>query len=402
MTIRPLAEKATWWLSVLLPWATFGYGIRLSVGPVPTTMLELALLGLFAAFTFARGWRGWREAWGALPSRWLLVVWIVIGFVAALYSPLLLKGLGAWRAFILEPVLALMVVNIVLTTKQDRDHVRKSLWTAALFVSAWTLIEFATGWGIPYPWNGAITEGRRATGPYGFPNAVALFVAPIAAYAGARALVYRERLAGVVAVIGFAAILAARSDGGALAVLGAWGAVLLALAWGRWVVGGVSVAVAGLLGVFPAVRLALWRELTFQGWSGKVRLIMWGETWQMLKANWFLGAGMAGYPLVFDAFHKKRFIEIFQYPHQLVYNAWSEVGIIGLMLFLGLLFTWAMRAWRSSHVWRYRVVGLAPLIAIVIHGLVDVPYWKNDLAIIFFLLWWLAGEKGERFYNGAR
>ncbi len=95
MTIRPLAEKATRWLCVLLPWATFGYGIRFLVGPVPTTMLELMLFGLFAAFTFARGWRGWREAWGALPSHWLLVAWIMIGFVAALYSPLLLKGLGA-------------------------------------------------------------------------------------------------------------------------------------------------------------------------------------------------------------------------------------------------------------------------------------------------------------------
>lgn len=392
MTIRPLAEKATWWLAVLLPWATFGYGIRFSLGPVPTTMLELALLGLFAAFTLARGWRGWREAWDALPSRWLLLAWIMMGFVAALYSPLLLKGLGAWRAFILEPVLALMAVNVVLTTKQDRDHARKSLWTAALFVSVWALIEFATGWGIPYPWNVAITEGRRATGPYGFPNAVALFVAPIIAYAGAWAMMQRDRLALAASVLGFAGMVVVRSDGGMLAVLVAWGMALFAFVWGRWVVGAGTVAVSFLLALLPTLREVIWKELTFQGWSGKVRLIMWGETWEMLKANWFLGAGMAGYPVVFDAFHKKRFIEIFQYPHQLVYNAWSEVGIVGLVLFLGLLLTWALRAWRSSNAWSYRVIGLAPLIAIVIHGLVDVPYWKNDLAVIFFLLWWMAGE----------
>ncbi len=396
MTIRLLAEKATRWLCILLPWATFGYGVRLAIGPLPTTGLELVLFGVFGLFTLARGWAGWQDAWRALPSRWLLVAWIMVGFVAALYSPAMIKGLGLWRAFLLEPVLALAIVNVVLTTKQDRDQLRMSLWTSVVFVSVWALIEFVTGWGIQQPWNVSIAEGRRATGPYGFPNAVALFAAPIVAYAGAWAMKERDRLALALAVLGFAGMVAVRSDGGMLAALVAWGMALLAFAWGRWVVGAGTVAIGSLLALLPALREVVWKELTFQGWSGKVRLIMWGETWEMLKANWVLGAGMAGYPLVFDAFHKKRFIEIFQYPHQLVYNAWSEVGIIGLVLFLGLLLTWALRAYRSSTDWRHRVIGLAPLVAVIVHGLVDVPYWKNDLAVIFFLLWWLAGERKTR------
>lgn len=393
MTIRPWAEKTTRWLAILLPWATFGYGLRLSITGLPTTMLEMALLVLFATFTIARGARGWRTAWNEVPSRWLMVAWITIGFIAALYSPVMMKGFGLWRAYILEPVLALAIVNVVLTTKQDRDQLRTSLWTSALFVSVWALIEFVTGKGIPYPWNVSIADGRRATGPYGFPNAVALFLAPIVAYGGAWALAHRDRVAMIVSLLGFAAIVAARSDGGMLAVLAAWGLSLLAYTWGRWLVGAGAVVVGALLAAMPVLRTAIWKELTFQGWSGKVRLIMWGETWQMLKAHWFLGAGLAGYPVVFDAFHKKRFIEIFQYPHQLVYNAWSEVGIIGLVLFLGLLLAWALRAYRSSKDWRYRVIGLAPLVAVTVHGLVDVPYWKNDLAVIFFLLWWFSGEE---------
>ncbi len=177
MTIRPSAEKATRWLAVLVPWATFGYGLRFSLGGLPTTALELVLLLLFTLYSLAYGWAGWRNAWVRLPSRWLLVAWITIGCIAALYSPVMMKGLGLWRAFVLEPVLVLMIVNAVLTTKQDRDQLRMSLWTSVLFVSVWALMEFVTGWGIPHPWNVAITEGRRATGPYGFPNAVALFTA---------------------------------------------------------------------------------------------------------------------------------------------------------------------------------------------------------------------------------
>ncbi|MBP9747896.1 hypothetical protein KBD13_03120, partial [Patescibacteria group bacterium] len=71
--------------------------------------------------------------------------------------------------------------------------------------------------------------------------------------------------------------------------------------------------------------------------------------------------------------------------------------LVGLMLFLMLLGTWAWRAWVGSRVFAGWVIGVAPLIAIVVHGLVDVPYWKNDLAVVFVLLWWLAGCLFEDF-----
>lgn len=389
MNIRPLAEKGARWLAILLPWGVLGYGLRFSVGGIPSTMLEVYLFVLFFAFTVTRGWTGWRDAWRELPYRWLLFAWVVVGFFAALWSPVVLKGLGLWRAYLLEPVITLAVVQRILRTEQDRAFLRLAFWTVTIFISVWALVQFVTGWRIPSPWNVSIANGRRATGPYGFPNAVALYIAPIVAYAGARCWMYREKLAGLAAGLGLLAVLAARSDGGTLAILCAWGFVLVATRFGRGLlaVGGV-LAIVGVL-LRPDFAHEVWLNLTFHGWSGEVRLIMWGETWELLKAHWFLGAGIGGYPVLFDTFRWAKFIEIFQYPHQFVFTAWSEVGLPGLALFLGLLWTWGVRAWHSASRFAERSTGFAPLVAVVVHGLVDVPYWKNDLAVTFFVLWWI-------------
>ena len=52
----------------------------------------------------------------------------------------------------------------------------------------------------------------------------------------------------------------------------------------------------------------------------------------------------------------------------------------------GLRLCW--RAWRSaSRDWRPIELGIfLALVAIVVHGLVDVPYWKNDLSTEFWVL----------------
>lgn len=389
MNTRPLAEKGARWLAVLLPWGVLGYGLRFSLGGIPSTMLEVYLFLLFLAFTVARGWTGWRDAWRELPHRWLLLAWVVVGCFAALWSPVMIKGLGLWRAYLLEPVITLAVVHAILRTERDRAQLRLAFWTVTIFISVWALVQFVTGWRIPSPWNVSIANGRRATGPYGFPNAVALYIAPIVAYAGARCWMYREKLAGLAAGLGLFAVLAARSDGGALAILGAWTLVLATIKLGRKLLaaGGLLVIVGALLR--PDLAHEVWLNLTFQGWSGKVRLIMWGETWELLEAHWFFGAGIGGYPVLFDAFRWAKFIEIFQYPHQFIFTAWSEMGLPGLALFLGLLWTWGARAWRSASRFAERSIGFAPLVAVVVHGLVDVPYWKNDLAVTFFVLWWI-------------
>ena len=115
--------------------------------------------------------------------------------------------------------------------------------------------------------------------------------------------------------------------------------------------------------------------------SGLVRRAQWSETLTMLADRPFLGAGLNGYPAALAPYHDATFYEIFQYPHEIFLNSWSELGLIGLIaLFIGAILV-ARTTWRRKD----EVLVLAFAVAILtmtIHGLVDVPFFKNDLAIL--------------------
>jgi len=396
--IRQKASRVTRWLILGLPFILPAYVIRIMIGPVPTTFLELYLFSLLTLFTIAYGRSGWRRA-GALIGAWRapILFFVLVSFASVFWSPHVFAGLGLWRAYILEPLLLFFVLPIVLDTKTNIHLFLRNLYLTVIGISIWALWQFVTGTGIPHPWNVAITDGRRATGPFPFPNAVALFVVPIAALAAARFSKEKTWLAGLTVLASFGAILLAQSDGGLIALTVAVLFVLFLSDWGRkWA---IAMILAGAL-IFltqPSVRAPLVKEVTFQGWSGNVRLYIWRETWTMLQDRPLLGAGFGGYPTVFAAYHKATAIEIFQYPHNILFNFWSEMGILGVLAFLWLLVTWLWRASRTS-----RVTVMAVLLALCIHGLVDVPYFKNDLAIIFWLLIFLSMRLGIDAKKGRR
>lgn len=388
---RRVLQRALPWVPLVLPF----YLVRFRMGPLPTTLLEVLLLALLATFSAAEGRKGWRRGWERM-GRWRLpaIAWVFTTMLAVAVAPRVVTGLGLWRAYVLEPVLVFVILHAVLVEKRQWRTLQRALLMSVFPLVAWAAIQFVTGRGIPHPWDVSIATGRRATGPYPFPNALALFVTPIAAYAFALWVRAPRRwfplVAFFVSVVG---ILLARSDGGLVGLLAAMTIVLLTVRWGRWLVAGGVLSAAVVLGLLPSFRTEIWKELTFQGWSGRVRIWMWTETWQMLKDHWFFGAGFGGYPTVFDPYHKKRFIEIFQYPHTILFNFWSETGLLGLFAFAGLVGTWIKE---RMQVWRTRGVGeavilLAPLLAVLVHGLVDVPYFKNDLAMQFWIFAFLAG-----------
>lgn len=406
--MAPLSARV--WLRLMafgLPLLSITYLVRFRVAGLPSTLLEVLLFVFVIGVLVVTKRGGLARAHQVLHAwRWPIMAWVLATVIAVIASPSLWTGLGLWRAYVLEPLLVLIALCAVLDQPGDRKRMEQGMMVAAIVVSVWAAIGFLGNWGIPHPWNISIAAGRRAVGPFGFPNAVALFVTPIGALVAARlALLFKEQSSGSARVLPLVtlvsivvALVLAKSDGGMLALGFVITLSLLGLRWGRWLV--LAGAVLGGIGLatFPTVRQALVQEATFQGWSGKVRLFMWRETWAMLKDHWFFGAGFGGYPKVFDAYHKARFIEIFQYPHTILFNFWSETGLLGVFAFIGIMVTWVRDAFRSvaartmtQDKSRYLpiVVLIAPLVAIFIHGLVDVPYFKNDLALLFWIFVWL-------------
>jgi O-antigen ligase len=364
-----MAQRLLVALPLLLPL----YLLRFKLGPFPTTALEIYLLILFAVFTYEQGMAGWKQVWKKLGAwQWPVLAWLVVSLAACFWAPSIIAGLGLWRAYVLEPVLVFALLPALLTGERERKYFEWSMYGLVAWVTLWAAFQFATGYGIPSPWNVAISAGRRVTGPFEYPNALALLVVPIGAYAFARKQWW-------VVAVAFLATFLARSNGGigALAIA-CWFVCLFKDSCRKYAIGVAVIAILAVLFV-PQLNGPFMSSFSFEKWSGQVRLFQWRETWQMLHDHWFLGAGFGGYPTVFAPYHHATAIEIFQYPHNIILNFWSETGLIGLFIFLWVIGTWIKLGWKHPAM-------LAPLVAILVHGFVDVPYFKNDLAIVFWML----------------
>jgi len=393
----------------LLPLILPLYTVRFHIGPLPTTLLEIFVIVFFiiwlSSLLFPSSLRrqgssldrlGWIPAFagmtiwaGMTKSKWFwpALLWLLAGLVGVFVAQDKIGALGLWRAYFLEPVVIFAMLLDLVRTEDDRRILLRSVCASVIVVAIWAIFQYLTGIGIPKPWN-APPAGIRATGPFPYPNALALFVVPVAALCF-HFLIRKSRLlhrgwliSGFIG--GLIATILAKSDGGLIA-LGAAIFVSLVLdkklrrfAIAATLIGGMIIAFV------PTLRRTAENQLLFKEWSGKVRLVMWDETRNMLRDHPLFGVGLGGYPDGIKPYHKATWMEIFQYPHNILLNLWSETGLLGVVAFGWILVTWIRMSQANTSVRPYSA--LVILTAILVHGLVDVPYFKNDLAIAFWVL----------------
>jgi len=226
-------------------------------------------------------------------------------------------------------------------------------------------------------------------------NAVALYVVPLVAVAGSLALHARqpERLFGAAfLLLGVVVTMLSFSRGGYLALA----AVIAGLAFShrrRWVLLGLAVLGMAALALIEPIRHRVIIETeNVYGNTVQSRLDLWSGAIKLIEQRPLFGAGLSGFqervaPFLTN-FHASAF---FIDPHNIVLNFWVETGLLGVIAMawiigVGLWVSW--RGWRSgSAEWRPFHLGvLLALVAVLVHGLVDVPYFKNDLSLEFWTL----------------
>ena len=99
------------------------------------------------------------------------------------------------------------------------------------------------------------------------------------------------------------------------------------------------------------------------------------------------GTGLAGFKHDVAPFKDlSGYHEDLIYPHNIFLDFWTETGILGLVAFTWLVLDYARHAWatvrRKSELRPYYIALTAAAIVIITHGLIDVPFFKNDLAFL--------------------
>lgn len=395
------------WIAFALP----TYGVRFSLGPIPTTLLETTIAILTLITLIQERESIFKKIKSLARSTVLqktllatLGLFLISATISIFTSPSIIRSLGIWRAYFIEP--ALLFIIILLTIKTAKK-VRGIVWAMAgtmALISLVAIYQKFTGWNIPITW---LAE-RRVTGIFSYPNAVGLYLAPLIPITTALIAYYTRQkkkiLASIlilVVLLSFTAIVFAKTEAAIVALAGSLG--LFGLLWSsrtRYSALLITALTATLIIVSPPVHDLVQEKLLLRDWSGHVRMTIWKETGAMLHDHWLTGAGLAGYQEVFKPYHKTTYVEIFLYPHNIVMNFWSELGLYGVISFFAMVFAWMLvllSSLRSS--WKVkntqldtisvRALSLGLLCSVVtllIHGLVDVPFFKNDLAAQFFFL----------------
>lgn len=370
---------------------TPAYVLRSHVGFYPTTLLEIAILLTVAVFA-VETWRQRTAVEWRSPFAWPAAMFLVAGVVSIVVAPQPVKALGLFRAYLVEPIALFVVVSTVITTRRRAMIVLGGLAVAGLAVSipnAFVVLQAIRH----HTLNVAVAPPVVI---YTTANAVALFCVPLIAVAASLVLYARdrtERLAGAAFLaVASAGTLLSFSRGGylALAVM----AMLLAATHRRRLVLLPAAVVFGLVvSRLPPVASRLGHEIDFADPNNSLaeRYRLWGATLRMLRDHPIFGTGLSGFARSVDPYRQGSFTEQLIYPHNIALNFWTETGLLGLVAFgwilmAGLRLTW--RAWHAAGAaWRPIELGIfLALVGIIVHGLVDVPYWKNDLSAEFWIL----------------
>lgn len=363
------------------------YQVRFVVAGIPTTLLELGLsaTALGAVVHLMRGrvlWQRIAEGWTALGSlRWPLVALLASGALATLTAIDHRAALGALKAWYVDAALFAFLVALY------RQEVFRPL-VAGLAVGT-SAISLGGLW--EYLFRHAALEDGRLNSVFGTPNYHALLTVPVMVLLAGVAVRHPRWRAWLLAAlaVNLWALTLTFSYGGYLSLAVGW--LMIGVVSGPRVRRATVaiVLLAGLLFLATQVSVDKFRRLNDLSTrsSTATRLQIWRASWLLIREHPLTGVG----PNAFEPAYRQAIPRIVfpplewlvALPHSFPLAVASQTGLVGVSAFVWLLVTF-FRAARQRHDWLGATL-TAAMVASLVHGLVDTPFFKNDLAVLFLL-----------------
>lgn len=370
--------------ALILLWPA--YLLRTSLFGIPTTALELSIYGVALGAVL----RGLLRGGYLLPRlpRWILVLtgaWIVAWTLSTLSSADQQASLGALKAWLVDPLIFAWLLSVAARSVDGRQQLLKAVALSGAVVAIAGLIQVVA-------YRETLQDGRLSSFFHPVANYAAMYLAPLLVLTTG-AILWKSidrRWWWAVGVMATALTLTV-SFGGYLAV--GVGALVLLLRWpdqrqrrrAMFILG--AAAVIGLAVLTRTPYLAEKFNTTDRS-SSLVRTQIWRTSVEMIKDHPVFGVG----PNAYEPVYRKTIPELYwpplewlvAQPHNLWLALWLETGVLGLVVFLAFLVMWSRSLWPR---WRRGeaagIVAIASMSTLIIHGFVDTPIFKNDLALMF-------------------
>ncbi len=384
------------YLGVLLIIFSFPlYLVRFSVFSIPTTFVEVLIYFVFFLWCISLFFKEKRKtilktAKEILSSEKILVFGLLLLFFGALvssfYSENLRVSFGLFKAYFFDAFLFLLLFVFNIKNKRMLKAVLVVFAASGFFVALASFFYFVFG---------KLTYDGRLQGIFNSPNFLAMSLAPVLlVWFSLLREAQRKYLFVLVFFYSFLLSVFFLTDSFgaffALAFVFLLALIFSKISFSRKVLFLLFVAVLSFSFLF-AEKDAILEFFEDDRSSFASRVMIWKASYEILKDNYILGIGpgmFQKYYLDYQSKFKTPYLEwAVPYPHNIFLAFWIQTGILGFLGFLVLIF-WSFRSvfLLAKNNTDKKIAFLAGgfFVYFLIHGLVDTPFWKNDLSLVFF------------------
>jgi O-antigen ligase len=373
--------------------------LRFKIGVLPSTFLEV-MIWIIAGVWFIKIAIPKIKKEGLLsliPSSfyWPFFLFLLASSLAIASSVNLKAGLGLGRAYLLEPLLIFIIFASTLKSTKDIKKIILALGCLTVFLSLFSLLQYFDFLPIPPPYGTQIP--KRATAVFPFPTAVGKFVGPLIGFLWPFVLLKTKKekklkyWSWLFIIFGLISLFTSFTRGAILGVVVSLVVISLFSPYRRWLWGSLlTISLLSFIFV-PFIRKEIISVIKIKDVATDVRVVMWRGALRIIKHHPIFGSGFGGFPTLYAKYKLPQHIEFFPNPDNLILTLWIEMGISGLvvfMLILGRLIYLSVKLLKRGEEIEQKIAlgTIGTIVALFIHGLVDTPYFKNDLAVQFWIL----------------
>jgi len=396
--IATLNLRWAWWLLVaLLP----AYLLREQIWFIPTTWLELGIYLLFVVNIF----KLWRQKiliseiknlWTNYRFLWFgMIIWFLAALLATITSPDLRLSAGVLKGWWFDPMLLIITSLILLRRKKDLYFILLALLSSGAWVATWGLVEYVVNFGMQA--DGLLNSVFKPA------NYVAMLLVPTILLGWGvlkNSPTQKHKLLTSLSIsLQLVALWYTKSYGGFLGLIA--GVIILLFFITSRSVKKIALIIFLLVMLFGTVAVA--SQTKFQNIiqaternSLTTRLQIWEISWELVKQRPILGVGLGNFYQPYRAQAFAMYSPPLEWEvvkaHNLFLNLWLEVGLVGLISFIFLLliyfrqFIHLLQQSLPKWEWWYLAASFSALVATLTHGLLDTPYFKNDLSVLFYFI----------------